>query len=295
MADPVRFGPRDLTVALAINLVWGLNIVVVKMSVMELPPFTAALLRQAMVLAVCLPWLRVVPGRMRELILLSAVIGGVFFAIVNLSVAVTDNIAALAIASLLGAPFSLILAIVFLGERIGLTRVSGIALAMGGCVLLVFDPSVATEIPGLLLTALASFIWAIGSLLQRRLIGVNVMTMYAWVGLGGVVILGPFALLLEPDAMTGRVTVLPATFGWIAFSALGSTLVGSGGMAWLLQRHPVTTVVPVTLGAPVIGVVASSLVFGNALTPVMVAGGLIALAGVAVVTMRTASAGESKG
>ena len=294
MADPVRFGPRDLAVALAINLVWGLNIVAIKMSVTQVPPFTAALLRQAMVLAICLPWLRVVPGRMRELIVLSAVIGGLFFAVVNLSVAVSDNIAALAIASLLGAPFSLILAILFLGERIGLTRVSGIALAMGGCVLLVFDPAVGREIPGLLLTALASLLWAVGSLLQRRLIGVSVMTMYAWIGLGGVAILGPFALVLEPAAMTGGSAISLTALGWIAFSAVGSTIIGSGGMAWLLQRHPVTTVIPVTLGAPVIGVVASSLVFGNVLTPVMVAGGMVALAGVAVVTMRTASAGERR-
>ena len=94
--------------------------------------------------------------------------------------------------------------------------------------------------------------------------------------------------------MTGAVAIPAAAFGWIAFSALGSTLIGSGGMAWLLQRHPVTSVIPVTLGAPVIGVVASSIVFGNPLTPVMVLGGTIALAGVAIVTMRTASAKEAE-
>jgi O-acetylserine/cysteine efflux transporter len=94
--------------------------------------------------------------------------------------------------------------------------------------------------------------------------------------------------------MTGAVAVPPIAFVWIAFSALGSTLIGSGGMAWLLQRHPVTTVIPVTLGAPIIGVVASAVVFGNPLTPVMVLGGTIAIAGVAIVTMRTASASETK-
>ncbi len=284
-----------MAVALAINLVWGLNIVFVKLSVTAIPPFTAALLRQSMVLLVCLPWLRIVPGRMRDLLALSVVIGGAFFAIVNLSLVVTDNVGALAIAGQLGAPFSLILAIVFLGERIGIVRVLGMALAMGGCGMLVFDPSAAKEVPGLLLTVLASLLWAVGSLLQRRLIGVSIRTMYAWVGLGGVIVLGPLALMMESPVMTGGVAIPPAAFGWIAFSALGSTLIGSGGMAWLLQRHPVTTVIPVTLGAPVIGVVASSIVFGNPLTPVMVLGGSIALAGVAIVTMRTASAREAGG
>lgn len=290
MPTPARFGPRDLAVALAINLVWGLNIIAVKMSVNLVPPFTAALLRQAMVLVVCLPWLRIMPGRMRDLIALSMVIGGAFFAIINLSLVVTENVGALAIAGQLGAPFSLILAIIFLGERIGRVRVAGMALAMGGCGMLVFDPSAAKEVPGLLLTVLASLLWATGSLLQRRLIGVGIPTMYAWVGLGGTIVLAPLALVFEGPVMTGAVTIPPVAFGWIAFSALGSTLIGSGGMAWLLQRHPVTTVIPVTLGAPVIGVVAASLVFGNPLTPVMVLGGVVALAGVAIVTMRTAGA-----
>ncbi len=294
MPLPERFGPQDLLVALAINLVWGLNIIAVKMSVNLVPPFTAALLRQAMVLAICLPWLRIVPGRMRDLVALSMVIGGAFFAIINLSLVVTENIGALAIAGQLGAPFSLILAIIFLGERIGPVRIAGMALAVGGCGLLVFDPSAAREVPGLLLTVLASLFWAIGSLLQRRLVGVSIPTMYAWVGLGGTIVLAPLALTFEAPVMTGAVAIPSIAFVWIAFSALGSTLIGSGGMAWLLQRHPVTTVIPVTLGAPVIGVVASSLVFGNPLTPVMVLGGVVALAGVAIVTMRTASAKEAE-
>lgn len=294
MSTVERFGPRDLLVALAINLVWGLNIVVVKLSINSVPPFTVALLRQAMVLLICLPWLRIIPGRMRDLIALSVVLGGVFFAFTNMSIAVTENIGALAIAGLLGAPFSLLLAIIFLKERIGLPRILGMALAIGGCAVLVFDPSAAREALGLALNTVASLLWAIGSLLQRRLNGVHVMTIYAWIGLGGVVILGPVALLMEPQVMTGAVSIPPITFAWIAFSAIGSSLIGSGGIAWLLQRHPVSTVIPVTLGAPVIGVVTSSIAFGNPLTPVMVLGGTIAMAGVAIVTMRTARAGEKQ-
>jgi O-acetylserine/cysteine efflux transporter len=295
MSTVERFGPRDLFVALVINVVWGLNIVVIKLSVTVVPPFTVAFLRQAMVLLACLPWLRVMPGRMRDLAGVSIVLGGLFMAFANLSIAVTDNVGALAIAGLLGAPFSLILAVIFLKERIGIPRIAGTALAVGGCSLLVFDPSAAREVLGLALNAVASLLWAFGSLLQRRLNGVPVRTIYAWVGLGGVAILGPLALLFEPKTMTGLSPIPPIAFLWIAFSAIGSTLIGNGGIAWLLQRHPVSTVIPVTLGAPVIGVVASSIAFGNPLTPVMVLGGTVAMAGVAIVTMRTARAGEKNG
>ncbi len=294
MPPTERFGPRDLLVALMVNVVWGLNIVAVKLSVDLAPPFTVALFRQAMVLLVCLPWLRIIPGRMGDLIGLSILIGGVFFAFVNTSIEVTENVGALAIAGLMGAPFSLILAIIFLKERIGWPRIAGMTLALAGCSLLVFDPSAAREWFGITLNMIASLIWAFGSLLQRRLTGVHVLTIYAWIGLGGVIILGPLALVMETDTMTGVAAIPPMAFVWIGFSAFGSTILGNGGMAWLLQRHPVSTVIPVTLGAPVVGVVASSIVFGNALTPVMVLGGAIAMAGVAIVTMRTAKAGEKK-
>jgi O-acetylserine/cysteine efflux transporter len=294
MQPAPRFDARDLCVALAINIVWGLNIVAVKLSLASVPPFTAALLRQAIILLCCVAFLRIVPGRMRTLIALGVVVGGAFLIFTNLSVSVSRNLGALAIAGQLGAPFSLILAIIFLGERIGVVRVAGIALAMAGCAMLVFDPRVGNESLGLMLTAAASLAWAIGSLLQRQLAGVPVLTIYAWIGLVGVAVLMPFAMVLEPGALDDLTAVpFPALAG-LAFSAIGSTLMGHGGMAWLLQRHPVSSVIPLTLGTPVIAVVASSLVFATPITAIMVAGGALALAGVAIVTMRTAAKGEAQ-
>jgi O-acetylserine/cysteine efflux transporter len=246
------------------------------------------------VLLICLPALRIVEGRMRELILLGALAGGAFYIVVNISMAVSTNVSALAIAGQLGAPFSLVLAVIFLGERIHKYRIAGMTLAFAGVVLLVFDPHAVDERLGLALTALASFIWAICSLIQRRLIGVPVLTIYAWVGLVGTLVLLPVALIAEPAGMASVSDLPLSTLGWILFSALGSTVIGQGAMSLLLQRHPVSAVVPLTLPTPVISVIAASVWFGTPLTPVMIAGGVIVLAGVAIVTLRTAQAGEAK-
>ena len=203
----------DLAAALVMNLLWGMNLIAVKMGVDLVEPLTAAFLRQTIVLLVCLPMLRIVPGRMRELTLLGFLSGGLFYVAVNMSLAVSDNVSALAIAGQLGAPFSLILAIIFLGERIARYRVAGMALAFLGVATLVFDPHAFDERLGLGLTVIASFIWAICSLIQRRLTGIPVLTIYAWVGVMGTVSLFPLALLLEPDAVAS-IPVLPlSTFG----------------------------------------------------------------------------------
>lgn len=289
-----RFGAPDLLVALVMNLLWGLNIIAVKMAVNQVTPMTASFLRMSIVFLVCLPWLRIVGGRMRALLLLGFLTGGLFFLVINLSLAVATNVSALAIASQLGVPFSMLLAVLVLKERIHFYRIAGVAMSLAGVCILVFDPQAANEILGLALTAVSCMIWACSSLIQRGLKGVNVLTIYAWIGLVGAATSGLLALLFEPAGMAAIPQIPLAAFGWIAFSAIGSSVIGHGSMSWLLQRHPVSHVMPLTLASPVLSVIAASLFFHTPLTPIMILGGTIALIGVALVTVRTATVGNKE-
>ncbi len=284
---------QDLGLAVVMNIMWGLNLIAVKVGVEMVSPLTAAWLRQTMVLLICLPALRIIPGKMRELMALGLLSGAAFYIVVNLSLSVADNVSALAIAGQLGVPFSLILAVIFLKERIKLYRIGGVLLSFLGVVLIVFDPSAIDERLGLALTALASLIWAICSLIQRRLAGAPVLTIYAWVGAFGAVLLFPVAFVFEPATMVNLPAIPLAAYGWILFSALGSTVIGQGAMSILLSRHPLTTVIPLTLMTPVISVIAASLYFETKLTPIMILGGIIVMIGVAIVTIRTAQASEA--
>lgn len=285
-----RFGPTDIAVAIAMNILWGLNIIAVKVSVDAISPFTAGLLRQAIVLLVCASSLRIIPGRMLALTALGMLSGGAFYVVINLSLAVSSNVGALAIAGQLGVPFSLLLAVLVLGERIHWPRIAGIALSLAGVALLVFDPAAANEHLGLALTALGSFIWAVCSLLQRRLIGVPVLTIYAWVGFWGTLIVGTVAVWREPLAVAAIPHLTLGTLGFVAFSAIGSTVAGQGAMSWLLQRHSIGVVTPLTLAAPVISVFTASWYFDKPVTAIMLIGGGVAMLGVAIVTIRTARA-----
>ncbi|MDT9600737.1 DMT family transporter [Sphingosinicella rhizophila] len=293
-SHPSRLGPADIFVALVMNLLWGLNIIAIKMSVDQVPPTTAAFLRLSIVFLVCLPWLRIVPGRMRALLLLGLLTGCLFFLVINLSLMVATNVGVLAIAGQLGVPFSMLAAVIVLKEQIHVLRIAGVALSLAGVGILAFDPAVANEIPGVALTILSSIIWAGASLIQRSLKGVPVLTIYAWIGLVGMVGLSLSALLIEPAGIASIPDLPPAVFGWIAFSAIGSSVIGHGSMSWLLQRHPISQVMPLTLAAPVMSVAAASLFFGTPLTPIMILGGLIALSGVAIVTIRTAKVAKKE-
>lgn len=287
---PASLGPRDIAIAVVMNLMWGLNLIAVKMSVDLVQPLTAAWLRQAMVLIICLPFLKIVPGQMRNLLALGALSGAAFYIANNLSLAAADNVSALAIVGQLGVPFSLILAVLVFKERIHRTRIIGIALAFAGVALIVFDPAIFNERVGVALMVLTSMIWAVCSLFQRQLAGVPVLTIYAWIGVTGSILLAPIAYLAEPAAFAAIPSIPLATLGWILFSALGSTVIGQGAMSWLLQRHPISSVVPLTLLSPLIAIVVASLYFNTAITPLMIVGGVLVLSGVAIVTIRTAQA-----
>lgn len=273
-----------------IDVLWAFNIVAFKYAVEALPPIAVVFLRYTIVLAICLPWLRWLPGRM-GIVLLTGLIGGaLYFGLTGLSVAAADNISALAIVGQMSVPFSVILAVIFFKERIRWPRILGITLAFIGIMILSFDPAIVTERLGILLTVLATFVYAVSSLLMRRLKGVHPLTIHAWLSVISLPILAAASLVFEPGALAGVGELRLATFGWIAYSAIGASVVGHAGMSWLLQQHPVSVIAPMTLPTPLISVALGVTLMSTPITPQMIAGGAVALVGVTIVTLRTARA-----
>lgn len=285
---PRGFGAIDYAVAVAMILLWGFNIIAMKIVVDAAGAFPTAFLRQFMVAIICLPFIRIVPGRMAAILSLGVISGGFFYLSISLSLAVADNVSALAIASQLGVPFSLILAVIFLKEKIGWPRMTGILLALSGVVLLVFDPEAGKELLGLAFSALASLLWAIATLIQRKTGGIGILNISGWMGIMGCVTLLPVAMVFDPEGMA-NITHLPMpVYGWTAYAAIGSSICGHGALVWLLQRHDVSVVSPLTIPTPVVSVAFAAWWFHTPITWLMALGGLIAMGGVTIVAIRNA-------
>ncbi len=65
-------------------------------------------------------------------------------------------------------------------------------------------------------------------------------------------------------------------------------MIGHGGLAWLLQRYPVATVMPNSLIAPVLSAIVAAVMFGTRVTGLMLLGGVVVMAGAAILTLRGA-------
>ena len=283
---------RHLALIALIDILWAVNIVAVKVAVDAVQPLTANVLRYAIVLVCCLPWLRWLPGRMPLVLVTGLVAGALFMGLGGLSYSVATNVSALAIAGQLGVPFSLILAILFYRERIRWVRVGGIVLSFAGVAVMAFDPRIFDERLGLALTVAASLCWAAGNLLFRKLQGAHVLNLQGWLALVSVPVLATGSAVFEPGAFAHLGSVPPHVWAWLAYSAIGSSIIGHGGMAYLFQRYPVSVVAPLTLPTPLLSVIVGVMVFKTPVGVPMVIGGLLTLVGIAIITLRTAAARE---
>ena len=283
---------RHLALVALIDVLWAVNIVAVKVAVDAVQPLTANMLRYAIVLVCCLPWLRWLPGRMPLMLVTGLVAGAAFMGLGGLSYSVATNVSALAIAGQLGVPFSLLLAILFYRERIRWVRMTGIALSFVGVAVMAFDPRIFDERLGLALTVGAALCWATGNLLFRKLQGVHILNLQGWLALVSVPVLAVAAMVFEPGAFAHLGAVPLHVWAWLGYSAIGSSIVGHGGMAYLFQRYPVSVVAPLTLPTPLLSVIVGVAVFRTPVGLPLVAGGLLTLAGIAIITLRTAAARE---
>ena len=278
-------GRIGLVVALFVAAMFAANVVAMKVVVDATAPLLSVALRMAVVLLLCLPALRLVAGRNRVLALYGFLNGGLFLVLMNIALSMATNVGPLALAGQLSVPFSLLLGALVFRDRLSGRKTLGVVLAFAGVAALVFDPHIAGEVPAMLVMAAAAMIWGGATLLQRRLGGISVMTIQAWNGLMGAAVLLPIAFVREGDELYRLAQLGWTPIGWFAFSVVGSTIAGQGALAWLLQRYPISSVMPIMLASPVMATVFASLYFGTRITPVMIAGGLLALFGVAMILL----------
>lgn len=269
-----------------INLVWGFNIVAIKLSVDRFPPVFLSFLRFLIVGLVVWPWLRLRRGEMRWLLTAAICGGGLQFALMFSGVALSGSMSSVAIAGQLGVPFATLLSVALLGERIRWRRWLGIGLSFAGVVVLGFNPVVFASWPGLLTIVVAAFIGAVGLVAVKRVHELEPLELQAWLAWASLPLLLPLSLWLEDGQLESLSRAGAIGWGALLYSALLASLVAHTAYFALIRRYPVSSVAPVTVLAPLFSVLFSVLLLGDMLDWRMAVGGLMTLSGVAVIVVR---------
>lgn len=290
---------REFCVLMLVCLIWGLHFTVMKFTIVEMgvPPLFYAALRISAVALLLLPFLKWHKGQMKAVLIGGLGFGALNYAFMFPAMELTTASAA-AVTIELYMPFSIILSVLILGERIGPWRVSGAVLAFIGVVLIgLGTPS---EVAGhgfalgIALMACGAMSEAIGAISVKSVKSVNPVQLLAWFGVVGSLVLWPLSLILENNQMAAFAPDTRVNFGLaLIYSVLLVSLVAHGSYYWLLQRLPIHTVAPSGLMTTVIGVAAGVMILKEDLTAILLIGACITLTGIAIILWRNRQQAET--
>lgn len=279
---------KHLALLVLINLCWGFNFIAGKWGTEEFGSLTFSAVRFAIVLVLLFPFLRFVPGQLGRILLIGFLLGACHYSIMFLAMYMTENISAVAVAAQLVVPFSTILAIMFLGERIGITRTVAIALSFLGVVVLAFEPFGPEHTISLGLAVLAALALSVSAILMRSLKDVAVFNLQAWIALVSTIVLSILALIFEPQQIRELTSIDWPSYWLPLYSAVGATIFGHGAFYWLLQRYPVNQVSPFISLSTLFAVAFGITLLDDLMTLKIVVGSLLTIAGVTIIAIRNA-------
>lgn len=275
--------------ALLANVAWAFNFIAGKAGVTHFQPLLFTALRFAVLLLALLPFLRWIPGRMRGVLSIALLQGMLHFTLIFLGLGASGDVSSVAIVAQLYVPFSALLAVVWLGETLDRRRLTGIASAFGGVLVIGFDPIVFQHLDALLLITAGAAAMAVATIQMRQLHGVSVFVLQAWIALCATPALALLSLLFEHGQWDAVRTATALELAAPVYSAIGASLIGHGIVYYLLGRYPVSATTPLMLLSPVLAVVFGVLLWGDVLTWKLVMGGFLTLAGIAVITIPAAT------
>lgn len=275
--------PVHFLIAMLVPASWGLGLTLGKIGLDEFPPLLLMSFRFAMT-AVALVWfVRIPRGALLKLCGIAVLGCTIQYGMTYTGLKDLD-VATAALVIHLEVPFGVLAAWLLLKERLGWRRFFGIAIAFCGLIVIHGAPSIqANPIPALMV-ATGAFTWAIGQVLVKKLgeLGGGFVTI-AWLAMFAAPQLLVASLIFEGNQWQA---VTHATWvGWSTIVYMGLIMTAGGYGLWyhLLGIYRVNQVMPFLLLIPIATVLSGIVLLGEIPSLIVVLGGAIIMAGVAVI------------
>ncbi len=285
---------KDLALLLLVNLLWASNFLAAKIGMEVFSPLLFTALRFTLVIIVLLPFVSLPRGYWRKMILVGIVMGVLHFSLMFWGLSLSPDISSVAIINQTFVPFSALLAMVFLKEKIGWRRWSAIFMAFAGVMVIGFDPVIFANWLSPTLVIIASFLVSLNMVIVRTMPGVGAINLTFWTAAIGTLPLYFFSYLFEGNQFAAIEAAGWEEWAAVAFSAIGATVVGHGLGNYLIKHYPVSTVAPYYLLVPVFAIILGVVFWGDVITLELMIGGAMVMSGVTIITLRSAKKKPAK-
>ena len=282
--------PRDFLLLVLVCLLWATNNVLSKVVVSHwhVPPLFYTAVRFAIVTLVTLPWLLPMPRPAWRIVLVGLTMGAGSFGLLFVALTwASPSEAAIVVQS--SVPMTTLLSILLLGERIHWRRALGIALALAGVVLVVWQPGFKTS-QGTLFLLGAAFCGSLGAVVMKQMGDIAPLRFQAWVGLTGLCLLAPLSAVIEPGAWHAAMQAGWPLVAAVIWSALVVSVFAHSAYYLLIGRYEANLIAPLTLMTPIVTIALGVAITGDYIDARMALGSAVALLGVLLVALRRTSA-----
>jgi O-acetylserine/cysteine efflux transporter len=277
--------PVHIALALLVAALWGTNFVAIKIGLGAFPPFLLSALR---FLAVVVPMIFFV-GRpcvsWRWILGIGFIFGIVKFGLLFLGMDLGMPAGLSSLVLQAQAPFTVLFAVLLLGERLRPAQLAGMGLAAGGLVLIGIERAQSTSLVGLVLVVAAACAWGYANILMKQAKAPNMLNLVIWISVIPPIPMALASLVFEgPDRVLATLSGLDWT-GTLAvlYIAWASTIIGFSLWVYLLKHYSASLVAPFSLMVPIFGIAAAALFLDEALSGLEIAAGILTLIGLLLV------------
>ncbi|MFT5659332.1 MAG: O-acetylserine/cysteine efflux transporter [Gammaproteobacteria bacterium] len=277
--------PIDILGAIAVAMMWGMGFIIAKAGMSHFSPILLMALRFALT-ALCLIWFFRPPAKLfKDLFWISLVSAAIQYSLTFTGVKGVDASTA-ALLVQLEVPFGLILAWMFLGDRISVKQVIGILIAFSGVTLILGEPKLSDNIIYALMVIAGAFTWAVGQVMIKKLGNIGGFMLISGVAIFATPQLFIASYLFESNQIAQIQTADFSAWAAVVYLGLVMTALGYGLWYRLLGLYSVNQVMPFLLLLPVTSVIGGIVFLDEILTVKIALGGMLALLGVALITIR---------
>jgi len=278
---------KDGLLALLVVVVWGLNFVVIKLGLHNMPPLMLAGLRFMLVAfpAIFFVARPKIPFKLLLGYGLTISFGQFAFLFCAIKFGMPAGLASLVLQA--QAFFTIILGAFVFGERLQGKQLAGITLAVFGVLVLIEASLNGQDVArlGFMLTLAAGLSWACGNIFNKLIMQhaarPQVMSLVVWSALIPVIPFLAASFILDgPDVMLrSLVDIDLTTILSLIYLAFVATIVGDGIWGSLLGRYETWRVAHLSLLVPVVGLASAALLLDETLSALQLLGAVLIMAG----------------
>ena len=255
-----------LLLVILVMFIWGVNFIFVKIGLQEISPLLLCARRFLLAGVPAIFFIKKPDIPIKVIVLYGVFMFGLQFSFVfwGMCVGMTPGMASLIMQVQIF--FSIFFAALFYGERPQWTQIVGAVVAFSGIAVVTFHFDKHVSLFGFLCLMVAAASWAVGNLVAKKVGTKNLLSVVVW---GSFFICIPMFIVAYIVEGPERFVASYHHLTWNGIGALMyivylSTCVGYGAWNWLLARYPVNVIVPFSLLVPLVGIVSSVIVFGEA-------------------------------